>query len=79
MKQLKYKVGDVINIHIDHKAVPGVKNLKRGNYKIINIREPYFGPKTEMVYVFKSTRLNSKYEFCFRQSWVENNSSLISR
>ena len=74
---MKYNIGDIIEIHSNHKAIPGVKNLNKGRYQIINIRPAFFGPK-QMVYVFRSIRKNSKNEFCFNQTWVENNSNLVT-
>jgi len=72
----KYKIGDIIDINSEHVAIPGIKNLNKGKYVIINFRDSYVSSILYYkVYDFKLLRKNSKYTFCFSQEWVEANSN----
>jgi hypothetical protein len=70
----KYKVGDIISVLIDGDSLPGVKQLKAGDYLITKFRKSFTSPT--MVYDFKSVRKDSKYEFSYSQKWLEDNSIL---
>lgn len=71
----KYQIGDIIKIKEGYKTIPGVKDLKPGEYIIIRFRPSFLN--SEMVYGFKSTRKNSVYEYYYTQNWVEKNSEKI--
>jgi hypothetical protein len=70
----KYKIGDIISVLIDGDTLPGVKQLKVGDYVITKFRKSF--TSSAMVYEFISTRKNSKYEFVYSQKWLEDNSIL---
>jgi hypothetical protein len=75
----KYQIGDVIQINIEKKGVPGIKDLKPGKYRIIDFRRSLMRVEYHMVYEFVSTRSNSSYKFVFSQEFIEPNSNKIDK
>lgn len=73
----KYRIGNIIEVTSEHKALPGIKDLKPGKYEVIGFRDS-FTSKVQYykIYEFVSTRKNSKYVFAFNQEWLEQNSKL---
>jgi hypothetical protein len=72
----KFNVGDVIFIRVTRDKFPGVKQLKKGNYKVTEFRRGFFMGK-DMVYGLQSMRKGSTYQHFLLQQWVEENSELI--
>lgn len=74
----KYQIGDIIEVAAEHKAGPGIKDLKPGKYAITGFRDP-FASKVQYhkIYEFVSIRKNSKYVFAFSQEWLEQNSKKV--
>lgn len=70
----KFNVGDVIFIRESLDKFPGVKQLKRGNFKVTEFRKAFMGKV--MVYGLQSIRKGSTYEHFISQQWVEQNSEL---
>lgn len=73
-----FNIGDEIKIEVHHKGVPGIKDLKPGNYVVTRYRES-FSSRGNMVYDFKSVRKNSTYVYTFFQDWIESNATLVAK
>ena len=70
----KFNVGDVVFIRESLDFFPGVKQFKKGNYKVTEFRKAF--TSNSMVYGLQSMRKGSTYEHFIIQQWVESNSEL---
>lgn len=52
-------------------SINGCKRMKKGKYRVVNIREPFMTNMKHLVYVIKSNRSNASYEWAISTEAID--------
>ena len=69
----KLSAGSIIELLYNDEDTPlsGCRTMKKGKYKITNIREPFMSHIKQLVYVIKSNRENATYEWAISTEAID--------